>query len=68
MTCQNSEEQELAYALVTPYSLHKSRTGGIIARLMWADVRMVAARMYAPSGESRPCDLERVVNERWGTE
>lgn len=43
-----TDQQELAYALITPYSLHKSRTGGIIARLMWADVRMVAARMYAP--------------------
>ncbi|MEF8787734.1 MAG: hypothetical protein V5A84_01570 [Planctomycetota bacterium] len=39
---------ELAYALVTPYSLHKSRTGGILARLLWANVKLVAARMYAP--------------------
>jgi nucleoside diphosphate kinase len=44
--------EELAYALVTPYSLHKSRTGGILARLLWADVRLVAARMYAPRPES----------------
>ncbi len=43
-----SEEAELAYALVTPYTLHKSRTGGILARLLWANVRLVAARMYAP--------------------
>lgn len=48
MSSQSPDQQELAYALITPYSLHKSRTGGIIARLMWADVRMVAARMYAP--------------------
>lgn len=41
-------KEELAYAVITPYSLHKSRTGGIIARLLWADVRLVAARMYAP--------------------
>ncbi len=47
----NSEE--LAYALVTPYSLHKSRTGGILARLLWANVRLVAARMYAPRPGSR---------------
>ncbi len=40
--------EELAYALVTPYSLHKSRTGGILARLLWANVELVAARMYAP--------------------
>ena len=41
-------QDELAYALVTPYSLHKSRTGGILARLLWANVKLVAARMYAP--------------------
>jgi nucleoside diphosphate kinase len=43
---------ELAYALVTPYSLHKSRTGGILARLLWANVELVAARMYAPHSGS----------------
>jgi nucleoside diphosphate kinase len=43
--------EELAYALVTPYSLHKSRNGGILARLLWADVRLVAARMFAPDPE-----------------
>ncbi|MCK4284176.1 MAG: hypothetical protein KAX44_07650 [Candidatus Brocadiae bacterium] len=44
--------EELAYALATPYSLHKSRTGGILARLLWADVKLVAARMYAPRPQS----------------
>lgn len=44
--------EELTYALVTPYSLHKSRTGGILARLLWADVKLVAARMYAPGPDS----------------
>ena len=44
---------ELAYALITPYSLHKSRTGGILARLLWADVKLVAARMYAPRPDGR---------------
>ncbi len=51
---------ELAYALVTPYSLHKSRTGGILARLLWANVKLVAARMYAPGPDlefiERYCD------------
>lgn len=46
-------EPELAYALVTPYTLHKSRTGGILARLLWGNVKLVAARMYAPAGDSR---------------
>lgn len=40
---------ELAYALITPYSLLKSRTGNIISRLLLADLEVVAARMYAPS-------------------
>ena len=42
---------ELAYALITPYSLLKSRTGGIISRLLLADLDLVAARMMAPSNE-----------------
>ena len=42
---------ELAYALITPYSLLKSRTGNIISRLLLADIELVAARMLAPSDE-----------------
>jgi len=48
MAQRRDDAEELAYALVTPYSLHKSRTGGILARLLWANVKLVAARMYAP--------------------
>ena len=48
MAQQTRDAEELAYALVTPYSLQKSRTGGILARLLWANVELVAARMYAP--------------------
>lgn len=41
---------ELAYALITPYSLIKSRTGGIIGRLLsLPTLRLVGAHMYAPS-------------------
>lgn len=44
--------QELAYVIITPHSLHKSRTGGIIARLISrSGVDLVAARMFAPSPE-----------------
>jgi nucleoside diphosphate kinase len=45
--------QELTYALITPYSLSKSRTGGIISRLLTLTERLdlVAVRMYAPSDE-----------------
>ena len=39
--------EQLAYALLTPYSLYKSRTGGIIGRLLaQARLELVAARMY----------------------
>jgi len=45
--------EQLAYALITPYSLLKSRTGGIIARLLaHAHLEFVAARMYIFSDES----------------
>lgn len=45
-------EQQLAYAIVTPHSLYKSRTGGIVARLMSrSGLELVAARMFAPSKE-----------------
>lgn len=42
--------QELAYVIITPYSLYKSRTGGIISRLITrTGLDLVAARMFAPS-------------------
>ena len=53
MAQQTRDAEELAYALVTPYSLHKSRTGGILARLLWANVELVAARMYRPQARQR---------------
>src|SRR6266498_1168802 len=44
--------QQLAYVIITPYSLHKSRTGGILARLISrTSLEMAAARMFAPSPE-----------------
>ena len=44
--------QELAYVIITPYSLHKSRTGGILARLITrTGLDLVGARMFAPSKE-----------------
>ena len=44
--------KELAYVIVTPYSLHKSRTGGILTRLITrTGCELVAARMFAPSAE-----------------
>ena len=44
--------QELAYVIITPYTLHKSRTGGIFARLITrTGLELVAARMFAPSAD-----------------
>ena len=44
--------EELSYVLVTPYSIRKSRTGGILARLISrTGLDLVAARMFAPGAE-----------------
>ena len=44
--------EELSYVLVTPYSIRKSRTGGIISRLISrTGLDLVRARMFAPSKE-----------------
>jgi nucleoside diphosphate kinase len=44
--------QQLAYAIVTPYSLYKSRTGGILSRLISrTGLDLAGLRMFAPSPE-----------------
>src|SRR5579863_10349526 len=44
--------QQLAYVIITPYSLHKSRTGGILSRLITrTGLDLAGARMFAPSME-----------------
>ncbi|MFO1514882.1 MAG: nucleoside-diphosphate kinase [Verrucomicrobiota bacterium] len=44
--------QQLAYVIITPYSLHKSRTGGILSRLISrTGLDLAAARMFAPGPE-----------------
>ncbi|MGZ5024757.1 MAG: nucleoside-diphosphate kinase [Chthoniobacterales bacterium] len=46
------QAEELAYVIVTPYSMRKSRTGGIISRLISrTGLDLVAGRMFAPSDE-----------------
>jgi nucleoside diphosphate kinase len=43
---------ELAFALINPYTIAKSRTGGVIGRLMSrTGLDLVAARMFGPSQE-----------------
>lgn len=41
---------EISYVLLTPYTVMKSRTGGVIARLLSrTDLQLVAVRVLAPS-------------------
>ncbi|HUS37591.1 MAG TPA: nucleoside-diphosphate kinase, partial [Verrucomicrobiae bacterium] len=55
--------QEIAYVIITPYSLHKSRTGGILARLITrTGLDLVGARMFAPSAELVKAYSEAVVS------
>ncbi|HEY1788241.1 MAG TPA: nucleoside-diphosphate kinase [Verrucomicrobiae bacterium] len=43
---------QLAYVIVTPYSLYKSRTGGVLSRLISrTGLELCAMRMFAPSPE-----------------
>jgi len=47
-----SMSEELAYVIVTPYSIRKSRTGGIVSRLLSrSGLELVSGRMFAPSHE-----------------
>src|SRR2546423_7082281 len=58
------QTEELSYAIITPYSMRKSRTGGIIARLISrTGLDLVAARMFAPSKELVRRYAETVVSE-----
>ncbi len=58
------QNEELAYAILTPYSMRKSRTGGIIARLISrTGLDLVAARMFAPSAELMKRYAETIVSE-----
>jgi nucleoside diphosphate kinase len=43
---------QLAYVIITPYSLYKSRTGGILSRLITrTGLDLAGLRMFAPSPE-----------------
>ena len=58
------QAEELSYAIITPYSMRKSRTGGIIARLISrTGLDLVAARMFAPSQELIRRYAETIVSE-----
>ncbi len=60
--------KELGYVLVTPYTLRKSRTGGVLGRLLsTTGLDLVAARMFGPSEElvRRHAELVRNEDEVW---
>ena len=58
------QNEELAYAILTPYSMRKSRTGGIISRLISrTGLDLVAARMFAPSDDLAQRYSETIVRE-----
>ena len=58
------QNEQLAYAAVTPYSMRKSRTGGIVGRLISrTGLDLVGGRMFAPSQELSKRYAETIVTE-----
>ena len=58
------QNDQLAYVIVTPYSMRKSRTGGIVGRLISrTGLDLVGGRMFAPSGELVSRYAETIVTE-----
>ena len=58
------QDEQLSYAIVTPYSMRKSRTGGIISRLISrTGLDLVAGRMFAPSEELVRRYADTIVTE-----
>ena len=55
--------QQLAYVIITPYSLYKSRTGGILSRLISrTGLDLAAMRMFAPGAELIRQYAENIVS------
>jgi nucleoside diphosphate kinase len=58
------QTEELSYAIITPYSMRKSRTGGIVGRLISrTGLDLVGGRMFAPSVELAKRYAETIVTE-----
>jgi nucleoside diphosphate kinase len=54
---------QLAYVVITPYSLYKSRTGGILSRLITrTGLDLVDMRMFAPSAELAKAYADTIVS------
>src|SRR3954447_957969 len=58
------QSEQLAYAIVTPYSMRKSRTGGIVGRLISrTGLDLVGGRMFAPGPELTKRYADTIVTE-----
>jgi nucleoside diphosphate kinase len=56
---------ELSYVILTPYSIRKSRTGGILSRILSrSGLELAAARMFAPGHELVAEFAEALIPER----
>src|SRR6476659_7779445 len=58
------QSEQLAYVIVTPYSMRKSRTGGIVGRLISrTGLDLVGGRMFAPGAELTKRYADTIVTE-----
>src|SRR6266513_4746098 len=58
------QNEELSYAIITPYSMRKSRTGGIVGRLISrTGLDLVGGRMFAAGAELAKRYAEAIVTE-----
>jgi len=58
------QTEQLAYAIVTPYSIRKSRTGGIVGRLISrTGLDLVGGRMFAPGAKLTRRYADTIVTE-----
>src|SRR6266571_290454 len=58
------QTEELSYAIITPYSMRKSRTGGMVGRLISrTGLDLVGGRLFAPSPELARRYSETIVTE-----
>jgi nucleoside diphosphate kinase len=56
--------EELSYVIINPYTIYKSRTGGVLARLLTrTSLDLVGAQMFAPSRELVAEYAESIVTE-----
>lgn len=58
-------KEELTYVLVTPYTLRKSRTGGILSRLLTRTaLDLVGSRLFAPSPALVKEYADSIINQK----